>query len=167
MDVIGWADASVWRFVRRMLQSLLISWADASLLYDKASTLSSCQTNLIGRAARLVFSWWTRLICPSDWLVLLRTLLIVCFADQLLASSMEFLATRCETCKRADKKTITRKRLLSGDEYATIRRSDLSLTPKHIKRTSPCVTYSTRGGVLKLCTMLFCQSSVSVLVDVV
>ena len=99
------------------------------------------------------------LIGPSDRLVPLRTLLIGCFADQLLASSMGFLAMRCQTCKHADEKKITRKRLLCGDEYATIRRSDLSLTPKQIKQTSPCVTYSTRGGVLNcaLCSSVRTQ----------
>ena len=105
------------------------------------------------------------LIGPYDRLVLLRTLLVGCFANQLLASSMGFLATRYQTCNHADEKTVTRKRLLCGDKYAAIRCSDLSLTPKQIKRTSPCVTYSTRDGVLKLCTMLFCENSVSVLVD--
>ena len=77
-DVIGRADDSVLRFVRRMLRSLLIGWADASVLYDEASALSSCQTNLIGRAAQLLFlvnATW--LVCPidcpvkdaSDWLL--------------------------------------------------------------------------------------------------
>ena len=98
------------------------------------------------------FDWPVRLTCP--W----QTLLIGCFSNQLLVSSMGFLATRCQTCKHADEKTITWKRLLCGDEYATIRCSDLLLTPKQIKQTSTCVTYSTCGGVLKLCTMFFCGS---------
>ena len=166
-DVIGWADASVWRFVRRMLRSFLIGWADDSVLYDKASAVSSCQTNLIGRAARLVSYWLTRLIGPSDLLVLLRMLLIGCFADELLASSMGFLATRCQTCKHADEKTITRKRLLCGGEYATIRRSDLSLTPKQIKQTSPCVTYPTRWWSIYTVHYALLWRSVSVLVVVV
>ena len=61
------------------------------------------------------FDWLIRsnsLIGPSDRLVLLSTLLIGRSADQLLASSLGFLATQCQTCKYADEKTITRKRLL-------------------------------------------------------
>ena len=71
--------------------------------------------NLIGRAARLLFlvnaTWLVRPIhClvmdASDWPIRLtcpwRTLLIGCFADQLLASSMGFIATRCQTYKHAD-----------------------------------------------------------------
>ena len=80
--------------------------------YNEASALLSCQTNLIGREGNLVFSLWTQLIGPSDRLVLLRTLLIGRSADQLPAYSLGFLAARFQTCKRADEKTITRKRLL-------------------------------------------------------
>ena len=112
MDVIGWADASVWRVVRRMLRSLLIGWADASILYDEASALSSCQTNLIGRAARLVSSWWMQLIGPSDRIVLQGRFLLANPPISSFASSLGFLATRCQTCKRADEKMITRNRLL-------------------------------------------------------
>ena len=112
MDVIGWAEASVLWFFRRMLRSLLIGWAEATCPYDEASALSSCQMNLIGREGNLIFSSWTRLIGLSDGLVLLRTLLIGQSADQRLASSLGFLTTQYQTCKRADEKTITRKRFL-------------------------------------------------------
>ena len=66
----------------------------------------------IWRGVRLVFSSWTRLIGPSDGIVLLRKLLIGRSVNQLLASSLGFLATWCQTCKRADKKRITWTRLL-------------------------------------------------------
>ena len=49
----------------------------------------------------------------------------------------------------------TRKRLRESVFFGQrIRRSDMFLTPKQTKRMSPCFTYSTRGGVYILCTML-------------
>ena len=61
----------------------LIGRDEATCPYDDASNLSSCQTDLIGREGNLVFSSWTRLIGPSDRLVLIRTLLIGRSVDQL------------------------------------------------------------------------------------
>ena len=136
-DVIGWykdssKEWSVWRMwliytkirpkddpsegcdwprqksVQRMLRSLLIGWAKATYPYDEASALLSCQTNLIWQEGNLIFSLWTRLIGPSDGLVLLRTLLIGLSADQLPVSSLGFLAAQFQTCKRTEEKTITR-----------------------------------------------------------
>ena len=149
-DVIGQYEDLVLWFVRRMLWRLLIGWDEATCPYDEASDLSSCQTNLIGREGNLVFSSLARLIGLSDGLVLIRTLLSGQFADQLPASSLGFLVARIQTCKRADEKMITRS-VFFGQR---IRCSDLFLTPKQTKRTSPCVTYSTRGGVYIRYTML-------------
>ena len=95
-----------------MLRRLLISLAVATCPYDEASALSSYQTDLTEREGNLVFSFWTRLIGLSDGLVLIRTLLIGRSSDLLPASSLGFISTRCQTIKRTDEKTITRKRLL-------------------------------------------------------
>ena len=45
---------------------------EATCPYDDASDLSSCQTDLIGREGKLVFSSGTLLIGRSDGLVLLK-----------------------------------------------------------------------------------------------
>ena len=122
---------------QRMLRRILIGWDEATCLYNDASALSSCQTDLIGREGNLVFSSWTRLICLSDGLVLIRTLLIGRSADQLPASSFGLLSHAM-----SDSQTrFTRKRLRESVFFGRRkRRSDLFLTPKQTKGMSPCFT---------------------------
>ena len=80
--------------------------------------------------------WLMRLCCP--W----RTLMIGCFAcdcfSRLLLASQprEVRHAKCLT-----KKTITRRCLLCGDDYTTIRRSDLSLTSKQVQTNVTLVCY--------------------------
>ena len=111
-DVIGRYEDLILEIVQKDAPKAFDWLRRSNCPYDNVSALSSFQTDLIGREGNLVFSSWTRLIGLSNGLVLIRTLLIGRSADQLPASSLGFLATRCQTCKRADEKTITRKRLL-------------------------------------------------------
>ena len=70
--LIGRDEDVVLEIVQRILRKILIGRDKATCPYDDASNLSSCQTDLIVREGKLVFSYWTRLIGLSDGLVLLE-----------------------------------------------------------------------------------------------
>ena len=89
--------------------------------------------------------WTVQCICldknASDWPIL-RSAFSVFFG--LLSHAMLDSQTR-----------FTRKQLRKSVFFGRqLRRSDLFLTRKQTKQTSPCFTYSTRGGVYILCTMI-------------
>ena len=70
--LIGRDEDVVLEIFRWMLRRILIGRDEANCPYDDASDLSFCQTDLIGREGKLVFSSGTRPIGLSDGLVLLE-----------------------------------------------------------------------------------------------
>ena len=70
--LIGRDEEVIFEIVLRSVRRILIVQDEATCLYDDASDLLSCQTELIGQEGKLVFSSWTRLIGLSDGLVLLE-----------------------------------------------------------------------------------------------
>ena len=169
-DVIGRYEDLVLEIVWRMLHRLLIGRdeyvvleivrKDAPKDFDwlRRSNLS------VWRCVRLVVlpdgSDWTRrepclfFLDATDWTVrwtFLGRMLLIGWSDWSAFSVFFWLLC----CAISDSRTWMTRKWLRENVFSRrrIHRSDLFLTPKQTKQTSPCFTYSTRRGVDILCTM--------------
>ena len=129
-----------WRFSEECDRNITVQWPSKWSDWP----IRFWPSDLVWRGVRLVSSWWTWL----DWL-----LCLTCFLCLLLASQPRDVRHA---------KRWRRKWLRKGVFFAvTNTRKYAVLTClwrlNRYNKVTLIITYSTRGGVLKLCTMLFCQ----------